>query len=121
MTSQAPRSTWTLESVDTSGLGRAPNVEYALSDDRSAITGEPPGGRIRITALTQDARRSRIELVNSLTGETFADVEATMVATPSVGDDWDNPLAYFAELAAALYWSMWRMQQVKALGQAVSP
>jgi hypothetical protein len=105
---------WTMESMDISGVGRAPFIEFTLSEDRREITAEPPGGCIVITALTDDGERSRVELINTLTGEVFARVESVHVDAPSVGPDWNTPTAHATELAAALYWSMWRMQQLKA-------
>ena len=105
---------WTMQSIDISGVGRAPFIDFELSEDRRQIVAEPPGGRIVVTALSADGVLSRVQLFNSLTGECFADLESTLVSAPSVGDDWNTATAHATEIAASLYWSMWRMQQTKA-------
>lgn len=106
---------WTMQSMDISAVGRAPSIDFELSKDCYEITASPPGGHIRITAITEDGEVSRIVLTNTLTGEAFADIESTRVDALSVGEDWNTASAHATEIAAALYWSMWRMQQVKAI------
>jgi hypothetical protein len=105
---------WTMESMDISGVGRAPFITFTLSEDKRMVRASPPGGYILITAMRADGSLSRIELTNALTGEKFSDVDSRHVVAPSVGEDWNEPLHHATEIAAALYWSMWRMQQLKA-------
>lgn len=105
---------WTMESIDISRVGRAPSITFTMSEDRTTVSASPPGGEIVIRAVNEDGKRSRITLINAETLEVFATIESFHVVAPSVGDDWNEPLHHATEIAAALYWSMWRMQQTKA-------
>lgn len=105
---------WKLQSMDISAIGKAPDIEYVFADDNRSFHASPPGGLILIEAMTEDGSRSRITLTNMLTQEVFALVESQHVDAPSCGDGWSNAAAHAGEIGAALYWSMWRMQQVKA-------
>lgn len=113
-TGRDDENAWTMESMDISGVGRAPFIRFRLNHDRSTIEADPPGGHIRIAALNEGAERSRIVLTSTVTGEVFADIESRHVVAPSRGDDWNTATAHATEVAAALYWSMWRMQQLQA-------
>lgn len=103
-----------MKSVDTSGTGRAPFIEFEMGDDNTRITANPPGGSIAITAIANDADLSRVVLTNALTQEVFADIDVRYTPAPNI-----DATANVCEIAAALYWSMWRMQQVKAAKEVV--
>lgn len=105
--------TFELDSMDISGVDKAPGLTFKINDDRRSFSAEAPGGRIDVTCLSQDGRLSRLVLTNTLTSEVFADIQVTQVDAPSVGEDWTNPAVYAAEIGASLYWSMWRRQQLK--------
>lgn len=105
---------FTIQSMDISAIEQAPHVRFTFVDGDYAFEASPPGGHIRVDCLHEQGRVSRIVLTNTLTNEVFADVISHQQDTPSVGDDWTNSALYAAELACALYWSMWRMQQIKA-------
>jgi hypothetical protein len=101
--------------LDVSRVPKAPDVTFILSVDRSTIRADPPGGSITISATAADGRTARIQVVNALTDETFADIESSHVLAPSIGDDWKTSTGHVTEIAASLYWSMWRRQQVDAI------
>ncbi len=103
-------ATITLQSVDVSSIERAPSVRFSIIEDGRVMEASPPGGRIYVEYL--DERTSRIVLTNAITNEIFADVVSRHHDAPSVGAEWNEPSLASAELASALYWSMWRMQQV---------
>jgi hypothetical protein len=106
--------TFDLNSHDISSVGKAPALRFTINSSRRGFWAEAPGGRIDVTALSDDGRTSRIVITNTLTNEVFADLVSNQVDAPSVGDDWTNPAVYAAEIGAALYWSMWRKQQLDA-------
>jgi hypothetical protein len=116
-------NTWLMRSMDISGVGKAPDVEFTFSDDNRVITAEPPGGHIRIEAGGGDTEgfRSRIVLTSMLTGSVYADIEARHSSLPDLPKEWEDPAQYAGELACSLYWSMWRMQQLKAAAQPSAP
>lgn len=105
--------TWVLESIDISGVGRAPFVEYVFADDNTSFEAFPPGGHIRVEAVADGGKMSRVVLRNTLTDEVFADIVVRHTAAESCGEEWKDPAMAAGEIGAALYWSMWRMQQVK--------
>lgn len=105
-----------MQSMDISGVGKAPDVEFLFSEDNSVITAEPPGGHIRIEAGGDaEGFRSRIVLTNAVTGAVYADIEARHRPLPDLPKEWSDPAQYAGELACSLYWSMWRMQQLKVM------
>lgn len=113
---------FTIQSMDISSVAQAPSVTFTFADDSYSFEASPPGGRLHVSAVDARGAVSRIVLTNTLTDEVFADVEARQHATPSIGDEWENSALYAAEIACALYWSMWRMQQLKAQpAQAEAP
>lgn len=105
---------FTIQSMDISAIEQAPHVTFTFVDGDYAFEASPPGGHIRVDCLSDEGRVSRIVLTNTLTNEVFADVISHQHDTPSIGEDWANSALDAAELACALYWSMWRMQQLKA-------
>lgn len=105
---------FTIQSMDISAIEQAPHVTFTFVDGLYAFEASPPGGHIRVDCLREEGRVSRIVLTNTLTNEVFADVISHQQDAPSIGEDWANSTLYTAEIACALYWSMWRMQQFKA-------
>ncbi|HEY3499257.1 MAG TPA: hypothetical protein VGK73_31425 [Polyangiaceae bacterium] len=105
---------WIFESTDIAGVGRAPTIEYHWSEDNAYFEASPPGGHIRVEAKADNGKVARILLTNALTGEVFAGIDSRHTPAPSVGEDWNDAHVTACEIASALYWSMWRMQQVKA-------
>lgn len=106
---------FTINSIDISGLPQAPSVKFTFVDDDLVMEASPPGGHLRVESMSANGEVSRVVITNTLTNEVFADVVSHQHETPSVGEEWGNSALYAAELACALYWSMWRMQQVKSL------
>lgn len=104
---------WTLDSHDVSWLPQAPSITFRLSEDLSTITATPPGGILKLTAEKGDA--SRIVLTNAETGEVYADILSEHVLAASLGDAWNTVTQHACEVAAALYWSMWRRQQIRKM------
>jgi hypothetical protein len=108
---------WTLESMDISGVGKAPSVCFTMASDGMSMSASPPGGHIHVEADSlrgDDEFRSRITLTNTLTGSVYADVVARHVSAGELPAEWNDATMYAGELACSLYWSMWRMQQLKA-------
>lgn len=109
--------TWLMQSMDISGVGKAPDVEFTMDDDMMGMTASPPGARIQIevASVRGDSEfQSRITLTNALTGSVYADVVAKHVTAGELPAEWNDEALYAGELACSLYWSMWRMQQLKA-------
>ena len=109
---------FTLQSMDVSALPQAPAVTFRFAEDNYSFEASPPGGHIHVSAVGARGDTSRIVLTNTLTDEVFADIQSQKRAAPSTGEQWENAACYAAELACALYWSMWRMQQIKAQATA---
>lgn len=112
-------SEWTMDAHDVSAIPLAPSITFRMSEDLGTITATPPGGTIVLSAGPQDV--SRIVLTNALTGEVFADILSTHVLAASLGDAWNTVTQHACEVAAALYWSMWRRQQIRATEVASTP
>lgn len=102
---------WTMDAHDVSGLPLAPSVTFVLNEYGTGIVAEPPGGLIVLMLV--GGIESRIVLTNTETGEVFADVLSKHCTAPSLGDEWNTITQHACEVAAALYWSMWRRQQIR--------
>lgn len=79
------------------------------------MTAEPPGAAIRIEAVDcAKGFKSRIVLTDAQDGSVVADIDVRHLSSPGYPAQWGDPALYAGELACALYWSLWRMQQLKA-------
>jgi hypothetical protein len=105
---------WTLQSVDTSKVGQPPSVVFRIVDEGQAMEADPPGFHIR-TDIVGD-HLSHVVITSTATGEVFADVFSVDIEIPSLGEEWNSSRSSMVgELAAALYWSLWRGVEVKRL------
>ena len=112
--------TWTMQSMDISSVGKAPDVEFAISDDRARMEASPPGGHIAVRAMERRGAAAmhgepftyHVVLTNTITGSVYADVAVRHISAGELPEEWNSPTLYAGEIACSLYWSMWRMQQL---------
>ena len=110
-------STFTIESVSTDGVDQPPNVEFVMAEHSRSFSATPDGARIEVfaepTPEGQTGRWSRIILIDTVRGFIAAEILVHHHEVPG-HPQWEDPALYAGETACALYWSMWRMQQVNA-------
>lgn len=108
-------STFVIESVSTEGVGQPPNVEFTMAEDCRSFTAEPEGAKIYV--LAKEPMVSRIVLIDTTRDFISAEIEVRHHEVPG-HPQWNDPALYAGEVACALYWSQWRMQQARKLKAA---
>jgi hypothetical protein len=103
---------FTINGVSTEGVGQPPNVEFTMAEDRRSFAATPEGAKISVLAL--ESGRSRIILHDTERDMVTADIVLTHLPVPG-HPEWEDAALYAGEVACALYWSQWRMQQARKL------
>jgi hypothetical protein len=104
--------TYTIASIDVPP-GKAPSVEFTISDDKRLLTARPEGAYIVISFLHDGL--SRVQLWDTERGGCSVDMDLRHQQDTQV-EQWRNAMSYVCEVASALYWSQWRSQLAAKAG-----
>ena len=99
-------SEYVIESHDISGVGKAPNVAFVYSGDGLTATAHPPRACISVVVVSEETGRVEIKCGDFTTRVTVQCEEH---------DPIHGPWAELMETACAIYWSMWRRQELYAI------